>query len=358
MGDNVENLTLTGSPATIAKAVTIDFNTGMNFSAYAGHANVAPVAGGNTPGTGSTGGYYEDGMVVGIVEDASNPIAHLHRGGSVADRNMMYHSDSSGLYIRAQDSTAFSLTSMDFKAPFDAAENPDVTGSNNYWEILGFNTALNPALDSGDGFNYATRVAYQQVVNGFDGNLVLNSGFNNISAFWIHYHGYPQTPVDGKQFAMDLDNIKVSPKAGINGTGNELDNVLTGDVGVNTLDGGTGADTLNGGLGSDVLTGGAGQDVFQLTNLSMDKITDFSVVNDTIQLENSVFTQLTSIGTLSAANFKIGAAGADANDYVIYNSITGGLFYDADGSGTAGASTQIALLGTNLTLTNSDFVVI
>ncbi len=111
---NVENLTLTGSPANNAKASTIDFNTGMQYSAYAGHANVAPVAGGNTPGTGFSGAYYEEGMVVGIVKDTSNPIAHVHRGGSTADRNIMYHSDSSGLYIRAQDSSAFSLNSIGF----------------------------------------------------------------------------------------------------------------------------------------------------------------------------------------------------------------------------------------------------
>jgi len=42
---------------------------------------------------------------------------------------------------------------------------------------------------------------------------------------------------------------------------------------------------------------------------------------------------------------------------LIYNSDTGALFYDADGSG-AGAATQIALLGVHLSLTNVDFVVI
>ncbi len=61
---------------------------------------------------------------------------------------------------------------------------------------------------------------------------------------------------------MDLDNIKVSPVAGINGTGNGLDNILTGDAGVNRLDGRAGNDTLNGGLGSDVLIGGAWRGCF------------------------------------------------------------------------------------------------
>lgn len=353
LSTNVENLTLTGSPANNDKALTIDFNTGMNYSAYAGHANVAPVVGGNTPGIGSSGAYYEEGMVVGIVEDTSNPIAHVHRNGSSVDRNIGYHSDSTGLYIRAQDSSAFSLNSMDFSAPIDTAENPD-SGSGEYWEILGYSSALNPTLDT--DANSGSWIARQTVTNGFSGTLVLDSSFSNISAFWIHYHGYQQTPTDGKAFAMELDNIKVSPVAGINGTGNGLNNVLTGDDGVNRLDGRAGNDTLNGGLGSDVLSGGLGEDVFQITDLSVDTIIDFSVADDTIQLENSLFTQLGSTGVLSANNFALGTA-ADANDYVVYNSGTGDLFYDADGNG-AGAATQIAILGADLSLTNASFVVI
>ncbi|UOA07442.1 DUF3570 domain-containing protein [Methylobacter sp. S3L5C] len=200
---------LAAVPGNIANNVTIDFNTGMSLSSYAGFANTSPIAGGGCPGSGSSGCYNQNGMVVGIVEDTSNPIAHLHRAGTVADRSLQYHSDSSGIYIRSQDSKAFSLDSMNFKAPISGA-NPD-NGPNDYWEILGFNTALNPNLDTGDGTNYATRVAYQTVANGFDGTLQLNSSFNNINAAWIHFKGYPQTPTDGKEFSMALDNINVSP---------------------------------------------------------------------------------------------------------------------------------------------------
>jgi hypothetical protein len=185
-------------------------NIGMTQQAYAGKPNTVPDVGGNCFGTNAEGCYYEDGLVVGIVKDSSSSTAHLHRSGISSDRMLAYHSDSSGIYIRAQDSTAFSLNSMDFKAPIDAAEgNPD-SGPNDFWEILGFNTALNPDLDLGDGTNYATRVAYQQVFNGFDGLLTLNSGFSSINAFWIHYNGYTQTPTDGKEFAMKLDNVRVS----------------------------------------------------------------------------------------------------------------------------------------------------
>ena len=205
-------------PASISGPAVIDFNSGMTQSSYGGFANVSPIAGSACPGSGSSGCFYQNGMVVGIVQDSSNPTAHLHRAGTAADKKLSYHADSSGIYIRSLDSKAFSLNSMDFLAPINAEGNPD-SGPNDFWQILGFNTALNPGLASGDGTNYATRVAYQQVANGFSGKLTpysdLNSDnindFNNISAFWIHYNGYPQTPKDGKEFSMTLDNFAVSP---------------------------------------------------------------------------------------------------------------------------------------------------
>ncbi len=199
-------------------------NLGMTQSAYAGFANVAPQAGGLTAGINAAGAYYEDGMVVGIVEDTSNGIAHVHRGGTTNDRNVMYHSDSSGLYIRALDSTAFSLTSLNFDASA-GDENPyatgtyisqssgdsvtSVAGANNYWEILGYASALNPTLDT--DANSGAYIARQIVTNGFNGVLTLDSAFHNIGAFWIHYAGYQQTPTDGMQFAMSLDNVNIAP---------------------------------------------------------------------------------------------------------------------------------------------------
>jgi Ca2+-binding RTX toxin-like protein len=61
----------------------------------------------------------------------------------------------------------------------------------------------------------------------------------------------------------NVENLTLTGTAAINGTGNELDNVLTGNSGNNVLDGGAGNDTLNGGAGADYLRGGAGDDVMQ-----------------------------------------------------------------------------------------------
>ncbi|MDP2903315.1 MAG: hypothetical protein Q8N96_09455, partial [Methylovulum sp.] len=90
---------------------------------------------------------------------------------------------------------------------------------------------------------------------------------------------------------------------------------------------------------------------------NVDNISDFKPVDDTIKLENQIFTKLTVTGVLNINLFVKGTAALDTNDYVIYNPATGAVTYDSDGSG-AGFGVQIALLGVNLSLTNADFVVI
>ncbi|MGD9978957.1 MAG: calcium-binding protein, partial [Hyphomonadaceae bacterium] len=109
--------------------------------------------------------------------------------------------------------------------------------------------------------------------------------------------------------------------------------------------------------GSDRLAGGAGADAFVFSTAlgagNVDEITDFSVVDDTIQLDRSIFTAIGS-GALDPDAFHIGSAAADAEDRIVYNSATGALYYDADGSG-AGAAVLFATLSTGLALTQADF---
>jgi Ca2+-binding RTX toxin-like protein len=146
-------------------------------------------------------------------------------------------------------------------------------------------------------------------------------------------------------------------------TGSSGANVLNGGGGNDILNGGAGKDTLSGGTGKDTLTGGAGNDTFLFNSAlsvatNIDKITDFSVPGDTIQLENAIFTALgAATGTLTAAAFYAGAAAHDASDRIIYNAKTGALIYDSNGS-AAGGAIQFATLGHGLHLTNADFVVV
>ena len=159
-----------------------------------------------------------------------------------------------------------------------------------------------------------------------------------------------------------FENLTLTGAGNINGTGNAAANTLTGNTGKNVLNGGAGIDVLSGGAGIDTLTGGAGKDTF-LFNAALnkanniDKITDFSVKDDTIQLENDVFTALTKVGALAKGAFWIGAVAHDADDRIIYNKATGALSYDADGKGGA-AAVQFATLSKGLVPTFADFVVV
>ena len=152
----------------------------------------------------------------------------------------------------------------------------------------------------------------------------------------------------------------------IGGAGNDTlyggngDDKLTGNDGDDLLNGNGGSDVLFNSMGSDTLTGGSGNDSFVFNTAAddaADLITDFNPVDDTIKLDNAVFASLTRHGVLSDQHFIIGTAAADNNDFVIYDTQTGVLSYDADANGAAGA-VAIAVLGSHLALTNADFLVI
>ncbi|MEQ1951493.1 calcium-binding protein [Mesorhizobium sp. CN2-181] len=146
--------------------------------------------------------------------------------------------------------------------------------------------------------------------------------------------------------------------------GSGFNDSVFGDNGNNAINGGAGSDTIKGYGGNDTLTGGAGVDFFVFNSAldmatNVDAIADFNVAADTIQLDNAVFTALAATGTLAASAFKdIAVAAKDADDRVIYNSDTGALYYDADGSGGTFGNVKFATLTGAPDLTAADFVVI
>jgi Ca2+-binding RTX toxin-like protein len=70
-----------------------------------------------------------------------------------------------------------------------------------------------------------------------------------------------------------LENLTLTGSSGVSGTGNGLDNVLTGNSGNNTLTGGAGNDTIDGGTGNDTMVGGSGNDTYTV-NVSTDVVTE------------------------------------------------------------------------------------
>ncbi|HSH85893.1 MAG: type I secretion C-terminal target domain-containing protein, partial [Methylophilus sp.] len=91
-----------------------------------------------------------------------------------------------------------------------------------------------------------------------------------------------------------VENLVLTGSVNINGNGNNLDNIITGNIGNNSLNGAMGKDTLIGGAGNDTLTGGLGADTF-VWNLAdrgtngqpaIDKITDFNSAEDKLDLRD------------------------------------------------------------------------
>ncbi|MDB5706574.1 MAG: hypothetical protein JWN66_3690, partial [Sphingomonas bacterium] len=133
---------------------------------------------------------------------------------------------------------------------------------------------------------------------------------------------------------------------------------LVGTVFYDTFIGDENANRLDGARGNDTLTGAGGADTFVFDTgfafNNIDTINDFTHGTDHIELAQSIFTVL-GTGALSADAFAVGAA-TTAAQHILYDSETGALSYDADGSG-AGAAIQFATLQAHLTITNTDFLV-
>jgi Ca2+-binding RTX toxin-like protein len=97
-------------------------------------------------------------------------------------------------------------------------------------------------------------------------------------------------------------------------TGSDFSDNLFGTNARNVISGGAGNDTIKGYRGNDTLAGGTGKDIFVFNSAlnastNVDIITDFRVVDDTIQLDNAYFTGLTTLGTLAAGAFRANTTG-------------------------------------------------
>jgi len=148
----------------------------------------------------------------------------------------------------------------------------------------------------------------------------------------------------------NVERLILIEGSAINGVGNSQSNMLSGNSSSNTL---------NGRAGNDTLTGRTGRDRFLFntapnTSTNYDTITDFKAADDTVLLDNSVFTGLPATGTLAPAAFATGTAATITMHRIIYDPVTGNVWYDRDGVGGA-AAVRFAKLTTKPALTNADF---
>ncbi|MQW73625.1 calcium-binding protein [Sinorhizobium medicae] len=162
----------------------------------------------------------------------------------------------------------------------------------------------------------------------------------------------------------NLEHLTLLNTGNISGTGNSLNNTLTGNSGNNGLNGAAGNDLINGGLGNDFLRGSTGLDTFFFSTAlnaatNVDTILDFNIADDAVRLENAIFNAIQGVGALTTSQFISNTAGVSetADHRIVYETDTGRLYYDSDGSGAA-VSVHFATLSTNLNTTAADFFVV
>ena len=169
-----------------------------------------------------------------------------------------------------------------------------------------------------------------------------------------------------------IDNVVIDA-SGV--TANGL--LFEGNGNTQTFIGTTQDDRFVGNGGNDVLTGNAGADTFVFGQVheqvvtgddnevqsyvdtafdltGVDTITDFTSGTDKIELNTD---QFASLAGFTSSNLVIGSSAQDADDYLVFDSTTNTLMYDADGNG-AGAAIDIAVLTGVTSITAADIAVV
>jgi Ca2+-binding RTX toxin-like protein len=161
-----------------------------------------------------------------------------------------------------------------------------------------------------------------------------------------------------------IENLTLTGAGAIDGTGNDLANVLIGNTGASRLSGGLGADVLDGKRGKDSLTGGGDGDVFLFSvgprKANADHVLDFLPGEDAIHLDHDVFKKL-RLGELKKKAFHADAnahAAEDRSDCIVYDTESGKLRYDKDGKGGHKAKLFAILDDSPNDLTHHDFLIV
>jgi len=229
--------------------------------------------------------------------------------------------------------------------------------------LSGGTTLTAPEFLAAAGATVATTAQQRIIYNPSSGALRYDSDGTGAAAAVVIANLNPNAPLTAAAIAL-VGAVPPPPSNVINGTVN-ADN-LVGTAGNDTINGLAGNDTLNGGTGNDVLTGGLGADTFRFDAqgpTNRDLITDFTTAQgDLIALAANVFTRIGNPGNvLGAAQFRSGAGVTTANNRdqrILYDTNTGSLSWDRDGSRTDFAPIQFATLNPIAALTNTSFILV
>ncbi|MBB2710841.1 UNVERIFIED_ORG: Ca2+-binding RTX toxin-like protein [Rhizobium etli] len=153
------------------------------------------------------------------------------------------------------------------------------------------------------------------------GDLVSEAADAGIDTIWTTLAAYT--------LGADVENLTYFGKAAFAGTGNDLDNMITGGAAADTLSGGVGNDTLNGGGGADRLIGGAGDDTY-IVDHAGDIVTEAADEGvDTVRTTMASYTLGSDVEHLTY----IGTAAFVGMGNSLDNTITGGAAADTLSSG-------------------------
>ncbi|MBP2485955.1 Ca2+-binding RTX toxin-like protein [Rhizobium leguminosarum] len=145
-----------------------------------------------------------------------------------------------------------------------------------------------------------------------------------------------RTTLASYTLGSDVENLTYTGTAAFTGTGNDLDNTITGGAAVDTLSAGVGNDTLNGGAGADSLIGGAGHDTYIVDNAG-DIVTEAADAGiDTVRTTLAAHTLAANVENLTY----IGTAAFAGTGNLLDNVIIGGVAADKL-MGAAGNDTLI-----------------
>jgi Ca2+-binding RTX toxin-like protein len=342
LASHIENLTLTGSSAInatgndIANALT--GNTGAN-QLSGGDGN--DTLNGGTGADTMTGGAGDDTFVV---DNAGDQVVEA------ADE---------GIDL-VQSSITYALVAN--------VENLTLTGSS---ALNGTGNSLDNVITGNSGIN--------QLAGG-DGNDTLDGGTNGDKLTgglgddtYVVDNASDQVIENASEgidhvkssitytLGSDVENLTLTGSGSINGTGNGLDNVITGNTGANNLQGGLGNDALTGDSGNDTLTGGDGFDTLSggagndLLVWDADDTIDGGANRDTLSISGpgTVDLDTAKISGIEVVNLGV----ADDNDNGIVLSLADVLDLAATGSGSFtvnGDTLDLLVYGDNTTATRDN----
>jgi Ca2+-binding RTX toxin-like protein len=250
LGANVENLTLTGNAAINGTGNSAD-------NVLVGNASVNMLA----------GGAGNDTYVVGL---GDRVIEFIGEGSDTVESAESYTLGANLENLTLLDTTATHVLRLQFEqqggAGFSLSHG---TATGNELDNVLIGNAGSNVLDGQAG---ADTMAGGQGGDLYhvdnSGDIVLegsSAGRDTVESTWSY------------TLSAHLENLTLTGSSPINGTGNELDNMLTGNDAANILDGGAGNDRLQGGAGADtyrfghgygldqIYDGGPDQNVIQMT---------------------------------------------------------------------------------------------